>query len=71
MPKFFSFLRKFFNFQAKVKFGHGDDFGSYGNARLAHVQGKEFKKAKDKMRNKQFQGADFKINMNQINSIRL
>lgn len=36
-----------------MRYGQGnDDFGSYGNARLASVQGKDFKKAKDKMRRK-------------------
>lgn len=34
--------------------GVGDEYGNYGNHRLAHVQGKDFKKAKDKMRRKAF-----------------
>jgi hypothetical protein len=42
-----------------------------GNDKLAPTRGKDFRKEKNKLKNKQFAGADCKINVNQINGIKL
>lgn len=55
--------------QAKFRFGQGgDDFGRLGNEKLKDTRGRDFKKEKAKLKNKDFHGGDFKINFNAVNS---
>ena len=50
--------------KAKERYGYGDDFGKLGNQLLAPTRGKDFRKGKNKLKNKGFAGGDFKINVN-------
>jgi len=38
---------------------------------LGPTRGKDFRKGKNKLKNKGFAGGDFKINVNQVNGIKL
>ncbi|KAL4432759.1 hypothetical protein ABPG74_011580 [Tetrahymena malaccensis] len=59
-----------FSHESKLRFGvAGDAFGDIGNEKLKETKGKGFRKAKDKLKNKNFCGGDGQINVNQINSI--
>ncbi|CAK57529.1 unnamed protein product (macronuclear) [Paramecium tetraurelia] len=57
-------------FEAKKKFGEGDQYGEFGNEKLKFTRGDNFKKEKGKLKNRQFQGMG-SINLNSINSIKL
>ncbi|CAD8174481.1 unnamed protein product [Paramecium pentaurelia] len=57
-------------FEAKKKFGEGDQYGEFGNDKLKFTRGDNFKKEKGKLKNRQFQGMG-SINLNSINSIKL
>jgi len=58
-------------FEAKKKFGQGgDDWGIASHERLKDKKGKNFKKEKTKMKNKNFHGQGVKIEY-KVNSIRL
>ena len=56
-------------FEAKFKFGLGDEFGKYGNEKLKFERGEGFKKMKGKLKNKGFQGGT--IDPHKVNSIPL
>ena len=57
------------SFQAKFKFGSGDEWGRYGYEKLKDTRGDGFKKQKGKLKNKAFQASG--IDMYKINSIQL
>lgn len=60
-----------FTLKAKYKFGTGgDDYGKIGWEKLKDTRGKNFKKEKMKLKNKNFAGGDFKINTTSVNSIK-
>ena len=56
-------------FEAKFKFGGGDEWGVYGNEKLKNERGDGFKKMKGKLKNKDFQGGT--IDPYKVNSISL
>lgn len=45
-------LKYIINYKAKEKFGFGDEFGKLGNQKLGPTRGKDFKKEKNKLKNK-------------------
>lgn len=56
------------SFEAKFKYGKGgDEWGRYGHEKLKDTRGESFKKTKDKLKNKAYQGGN--IDFNVINSI--
>ena len=58
------------SFEAKKRFGmEGDTYGIMSSQRLEKVRGKDFKKEKMKMKNKNHHGSGMKITT-QINSIK-
>ncbi len=56
--------------KAKFKFGTGDEFGKIGYEKLKDTRGSNFRKEKNKLKNKNFQGSGFKITT-AVNSIKL
>lgn len=58
-------------FEAKDRFGVGDEFGRFGNERLKDTRGRGFKKEKTKLKNKQFHGGNGRIDPTVRNSIKL
>jgi len=58
-------------FEAKFKFGKGDEYGMLGNEKLRDTRGSGFKKEKTKLKNKQFQGGGAKIDTHTVSTIKL
>ena len=57
-------------FEAKAKFGQGgDSYGSWSSSRLIKVQGKNFTKEKNKMKNRNTH-ASGRFDQNAVNSVR-
>jgi hypothetical protein len=58
-------------YEAKSKYGEGDEFGRFGNERLKEVKGRDFKKEKAKLKNKQFHGGGGRIDPFAKSSVKL
>lgn len=54
------------NYQKRLEKGHVDEYGKAGWERLGNAQGKEFKKQKNKMKNKEIQGSKISMHNNLI-----
>ena len=62
---------KDYSFEAKFRYGNGDEYGRIGHQRLAPTRGKDFKKEKTKLKNKGFIGGCNLIDPHKINAIKL
>ena len=49
-------------FEAKFKFGKGDDWGKFGHEKLKNTRGDSFKKEKGKLKNRAYQGTIIDVN---------
>lgn len=58
-------------FEAKFKYGNGDEYGKIGHQKLFHTRGKDFKKEKNKLKNKGFIGGSNLIDIHKVNAIKL